>query len=69
MRQNMSVRNTAFTEVTQTLQILPKLLVNLANRLNLTALERVTRIVLFRRRPLHQVGSADKELSENTWLA
>ena len=26
----MNVRNTTFTEVTQTLQILPKLLVNLA---------------------------------------
>ena len=30
MRQNMDVRNTAFTEITRTLQILPKRLVNLA---------------------------------------
>ena len=31
LQQNMNVRHTAFTEVTQTLQILPKLYVNLAN--------------------------------------
>ena len=30
MQQNMGARNAAFTEITQTLQILPKLLVNLA---------------------------------------
>ena len=31
MQQNMNVRHTAFMEITQTLQILPKLYVNLAN--------------------------------------
>ena len=31
MQQNMVVRSTAFVEITQTLQILPKLYVNLAN--------------------------------------
>ena len=43
----MDVRNTAFTEITRTLQILPKLLVNLA------IIKVVSRIVLFRRSDSH----------------